>query len=102
MRSVQEAAGTGLLHDLSTGVTTHPTEGVITEDDGTVLHLCIGDDKLTIFGGRGRRRRRGGLGRQKKLAINVTTFKGASIKSQNVKYTQSTKRKLPENDIIGP
>lgn len=50
MWSVQEAAGTRLLHHLSPGVTAHPAEGVITEDDGAVLHLRVGDNKLSIFG----------------------------------------------------
>lgn len=50
MWSVQEAAGTRLLHHLSPGVTTHPTEGIVAEDDGAVLHLRVGDNKLSICG----------------------------------------------------
>lgn len=50
MWSVQEAAGTRLLHHLSPGVTAHPTEGIVAEDDGAVLHLRVGDDKLSICG----------------------------------------------------
>ena len=50
MRAVQEAAGAWLLHHLGPRVTAHPTEGVIAEDDGAVLDLRIGDDKLSIFG----------------------------------------------------
>lgn len=45
---VQEAAGARLLHHLGPAVATHPTEAVITEDDGAVLHLSVGDDELAI------------------------------------------------------
>lgn len=58
VRSVKEAAGAGFLHDLRTRVTTHLTEGVITEDDCTILHLCVGNDKPSIFGWREREYRR--------------------------------------------
>lgn len=47
------------MHYLSPGVTTHSTEGIITEDDGTVLHLCVSDDKLSILGGKEKREKKG-------------------------------------------
>lgn len=50
VRSIHEAAGAGLLHHLRSGVAAHPAEGVVTEDDSTVLHLRIGDDELSICG----------------------------------------------------
>lgn len=57
MWSVQEAAGTRLLHHLSPGVTAHPTEGIVAEDDGAVLHLRVGDNKLAICG----KKKKGGM-----------------------------------------
>lgn len=46
-RSVQEVTGARLLHDLCPRVTTHVAEAIVAEDDGAVLHSCIGNDKLT-------------------------------------------------------
>lgn len=46
LRPIQEAAGTRLLHHLSTCIATH--ESITTDDDGTVLYMCIGYDKFTI------------------------------------------------------
>lgn len=48
MRPIQEAAGTWLLHHLSTCVATHVAESIIAEDDGTVLDSGIGYDEFTI------------------------------------------------------
>jgi hypothetical protein len=48
VRSIQEAAGTRLLHDLSACVPAHATKGVVAEDDGTVFHTSICDDELAI------------------------------------------------------
>lgn len=55
VRSIQKATGAGLLHHLGSGVTAHPTEGVITEDDCTVFHLRVGDDELSICGWKGKK-----------------------------------------------
>lgn len=48
--SIQEVTCARLLHDLSTRVTTHVAEAIIAEDDGAVLHSCIGYDEFTTCG----------------------------------------------------
>lgn len=51
MRAIEEAAGARLLHHLGTGIAAHAAESVIAEDDGTVLHPSIGNDKFSICRG---------------------------------------------------
>lgn len=48
----EEVTGTGLLHHLYTGVAEEFTEAIIAVNDGTVLHLCIGNQELTTWSGR--------------------------------------------------
>lgn len=48
--SVQEVTRAWLLHDLSTRVTTQVAEAIVAEDDGAVLHPCIGYDELATCG----------------------------------------------------
>lgn len=50
VRPSKEVAGAGALHHLHPGVAEHLTEAVIAVDDGTVLHLRIGNEKLAIWG----------------------------------------------------
>ncbi len=50
VRSIHEVTCARLLHDLSAWVTTHVAEAIVAEDDGAVLHSCIGYDKLTTCG----------------------------------------------------
>lgn len=45
--SVQEVTRAWLLHDFSARVTTQVAEAIVAEDDGAVLHSCIGYDELT-------------------------------------------------------
>lgn len=52
VRSVQEVTCAWLLHDLSPWVATHVAEAIVAEDDGAVLHSCVGDDKLATCGWR--------------------------------------------------
>lgn len=44
----EEVAGAGLLHHLHSGVTKHLAEAVVAVDDGTVLHLRVGDEELAV------------------------------------------------------
>lgn len=97
MRSIQEATGTGLLHYLSPGVTTQPTEGVITEDDGTVLNLCIGDDKLSVFAGKRQKRKRG-LGRYKNKIPKCKAYTEHELKLTACTYIH-THREILQNEI---
>lgn len=48
--SIQKVTRARLLHDLSTGVTTHVAEAVIAEDDRAVFDSCICDDKFATCG----------------------------------------------------
>lgn len=52
VRAGEEVTGTGSLHHLHTGVAEEFTEAVIAVNDGTVLHLRIGDQELTTWSGR--------------------------------------------------
>ena len=61
VRSVQEVACARLLHDLGTCVTTHAAEAIVAEDDGAVLHPCVGDDELATWRQRWRKSRPGSL-----------------------------------------
>lgn len=51
----EEVAGAGPLHHLDTRVTKHLTEAVVAVDDGTVLHLSVGDQELAVCGDTGER-----------------------------------------------
>lgn len=44
----EEVAGAGPLHHLHSGVAEHLTEAVVAVDDGTVLHLGVGNEEFTI------------------------------------------------------
>lgn len=52
VRASEEVTGTGSLHHLHTGVAEEFAEAIIAVDDGTVLHLCIGNQELTTWGGK--------------------------------------------------
>lgn len=45
----QELAGARLLHDLSSREAKHLAEAFVAVDDGTVLHLGVGNQKLSIL-----------------------------------------------------
>jgi len=46
----EEVAGAGSLHHLHPGVAEHLAEAVVAVDDGTVLHLGVGDEELAVCG----------------------------------------------------
>lgn len=52
VRACEEVTGAGSLHHLHPGVAKELAEAVIAIDDGTVLHLCVGDEELATWSGR--------------------------------------------------
>lgn len=52
VRACEEVTGTGSLHHLYTGVAKEFTEAIIAVNDGTVFHLCVGNQELTTWSGR--------------------------------------------------
>lgn len=46
----EEVAGAGSLHHLHAGVAEHLAEAIVAVDDGTVLHLGVGNEELAVCG----------------------------------------------------